>query len=183
MREDGKTELQHYVPKVLLRLHMINVAAKRGSEQVYCFDKKVQRVFPSNIRGVFSGKRFNEMKVEGTLISQEGPLSEIEGAVGPIFERLVQQRRLRSISLSDRQKIASFCAVQLVRTQVFRDQIKDAVEGTAQALLKRGIDPADVKNFEHCSDDEIKQLSFEMLTDAPETYGPHFLSKYWHLVG
>lgn len=162
---------------------MIDAAAKRGSEQVYCFDKKVQKTFASNIRGVFSGTRFNEVEIEGELISQEGPLSEIEGAVAPVLERLVELRRLRSLTLSDRRKIASFCAVQLVRTQTFREQIKDVMEGTAQALRSRGIDPAEVKNFEHLSDDQIKQFALEMLTDAAKTYGPHFLTKYWHLVG
>lgn len=183
MQNDGKAELQHYVPKVLLRLHMIDVAAKHGSEQVYCFDKKVQKVFPSNIRGVFSGTRFNEMKIGETLISQEEPLTEVEAAVGPIFERLIERKRLRSITIPDRQKIASFCAVQLIRTQTFRDQMKDIVEGTERALRRRGIDPAQVKNYEHWDDGQIKKFSLEILTRAPETYGPHFLSKYWHLIG
>jgi hypothetical protein len=171
------------VPKVLLRLHMIDAAAKRGSEQVYCFDKKFQKCFPSNIRGVFASTRFNEVRVEGTVISLEEPLTKIEGDVAPIFERLVERKRLRSITLADRRKIASFCAVQLVRTQTFREQIKDALEGTAQALRKRGVNPADVKDFENLTDDQIKQVSLDMLSDAPETYGPHFMSKYWHLIG
>jgi Protein of unknown function (DUF4238) len=183
MQNDGKAEVQHYVPKILLRLHMIDAAAKRGREQVYVFDKKVQKVFSSNIRGVFAGTRFNEIKIGDTLISQEGPLTEVEADAAPIFERLVERKRLRSISIADRKKIASFCAVQLVRTQTFRDQIKDVVEGTQDALRKRGIDPAQIMNYERWDEDQIKKFSLEMLTDAPETYGPHFLSKYWHLVG
>jgi hypothetical protein len=182
MQNDGKAELQHYVPKVLLRLHVIDAAAKRGGEQVYCFDKRVQKVFPSNIRGVFSGTRFNEMKVGDTLISQEGPLTEVESAVAPIFGRLVERRRLRNITIPDRQKIASFCAVQLIRTQTFRDQVKDVVNGTEQALLRRGIDIGQIKNYERWDDEQIKRFSLDMLIDAPETYGPHFLSKYWYLI-
>lgn len=34
MRTDGKAEVQHYVPQVLLRLHVNDVSTKRGSEQV-----------------------------------------------------------------------------------------------------------------------------------------------------
>jgi len=40
MRPDGKAELQHYVQQVLLRLRVKDASAKRGSEQVWCFDKQ-----------------------------------------------------------------------------------------------------------------------------------------------
>jgi hypothetical protein len=33
------------------------------------------------------------------------------------------------------------------------------------------------------SDDEIKKFSMSMLAKAPQKFGPHFLSKYWHLIG
>jgi hypothetical protein len=131
---------------------------------------------------VFASKRFNEMKVGDTLISQEGPLTNVEDKAASIFEKLVQRRRLKSLTAVERQRVATFCAVQLVRTQTFRDQIKDVAEGTEQALRQRGIDPAQIKNYEQCSEEEIKMLALKMLTDAPQTYGPHFLSKYWYLI-
>jgi hypothetical protein len=33
------------------------------------------------------------------------------------------------------------------------------------------------------SDEEIKAFSIDMVADAPRTYAPHFLSKFWHLIG
>jgi hypothetical protein len=85
MRIDGKAEVQHYVPQVLLRLHVNDASAKRGSEQVWCFDKKTDRVFTVNIRGVMSGTRFYEVEIDGETFSLEEPLSEIEGQVRPIL--------------------------------------------------------------------------------------------------
>jgi len=62
MRIDGKAEVQHYVPQVLLRLHIRDASAKRGSEQVWCFDKKTDKVFSPNIRGVLAESRFYEIE-------------------------------------------------------------------------------------------------------------------------
>ena len=140
-------------------------------------------MFPVNIRGVLASTRFYEVEVNGLTLSLEEPLSDIEGRLGPILARLVREQKLAILTKEDRFTIASFCAVQMLRTQVFRDRIKDLTEGVAEALRKRGIDPSEVSNFKMLSDDEIKALSMDMLADAPPKYGPHFLSKYWHLIG
>jgi hypothetical protein len=182
MRIDGKAEKQHYVPQVLLRLHASDPSAKRGAEKVWCFDKQTDKVFPANIRGVLAGTRFYEVEVNGQTLSIEEPLSEIEGLLSPILARLVREQKLASVS-KDRYTIASFCAVQMLRTQGFRDRIKDLNEGVAEALHKRGIDPSQVSNFKTLSDEEIKAFSMDMLADAPRKYAPHFLSKFWHLIG
>jgi hypothetical protein len=183
MRTDGKAEVQHYVPQVLLRLHANDPSAKKGSQQVWCFDKQTDKVFPANIRGVLSGTRFYEVEVDGQTLSLEEPLSEIEGMLSPILARLVRDQKLAALTKEDRFTIASFCAVQLLRTQGFRDRIKDLNEGVAEALRKRGIDPSEVSNFKMLSDEEIKAFSMDILAEAPRKYGPHFLSKYWHLIG
>jgi hypothetical protein len=183
MRTDGKAEVQHYVPQVLLRLHVKDASAKRGTEQVWCFDKKTQKVFSPNIRGVLSGSRFYEVEVDGKELSLEEPLSAVEGLVRPILTRLLQNEKLAELTKEDRFSITAFSAVQFLRTQTFRDRIKDLNEGVAEALRKRGIDPGEVSNFKMLSEEEIKAFSMDMLAEAPRKYGPHFLSKYWHLVG
>lgn len=183
MRTDGKAEVQHYVPQVLLRMHVKDASAKKGSEQVWCFDKKTDKVFSPNIKGVLAGSRFYEVEVEGETLSLEEPLTAIEGQMSPVLARLVRDQRLADLTNEVRFTIASFCAVQFIRTQAFRDRIKDVNEGVAEALRKRGIDPSEVSNFKTLSEDEIKSFSLDMLADAPRKYGPHFLSKFWHLVG
>ena len=98
MRTDGKAEVQHYVPQVLLRLHVKDASAKRGTEQVWCFDKKTQNVFSPNIRGVLSGSRFYEVEVDGKRLSLEEPLTAIEGLVSPILTRLLQNQKLAELT-------------------------------------------------------------------------------------
>jgi len=183
MRTDGRAEKQHYVPQVLLRLHANDPSAKRGAEQVWCFDKQTDKVFSANIRGVLAGTRFYEVEVNGKTLSLEEPLSEIEGLLSPVLARLVREQKLASLSNEDRFTIASFCAVQMLRTQGFRNRIKDFNESVAEALRKRGIDPSKVSNFKTLTDEEVKAFSMDMLADAPQKYAPHFLSKFWHLIG
>ena len=179
MRTDGKAEVQHYVPQVLLRLHASDPSAKKGSEQVWCFDKHTSKMFPANIKGVLASTRFYEVEVNGQILSLEEPLSEIEGRLGPILRRLVREQSLATLTKEDHFTIASFCAVQMLRTQAFRDRIQDLTEGVADALRQRGIDPSEVSNFKRLSDDEIKAFSMDMLADAAPKYGPHLLSKQY----
>ena len=75
-----------------------------------------------------------------------------------------------------------FAPRNFLRAQTLRDRIKDLNEGVAEALRKRGIDPSQVSNFKMLSDEEIKVFSMQMLADAPQKYGRHFFSKYWHLI-
>ncbi len=183
MRTDGKAESQHYVPQVLLRLHANDPSAAKGGEQVWCFDKATARVFPANIKGVMSRKRFYEVRVDGKSVSLEAPLSEIEGMLRPILARLVRDQQLAALTEEDRLTVASFCAVQMLRTQEFRERIKDLNEGFGDALRKRGVDPSQVSNFKMLSNEKVKALSMDMLVKAPREYAPHFVSKYWHLIG
>ena len=53
MRTDGKAEKQHYVPQVLLRLHMSTTHRRRaGPSRSGGKAKQTDKIFPANIRGV-----------------------------------------------------------------------------------------------------------------------------------
>jgi hypothetical protein len=153
-------------------MHASDPSAKKGSEQIWCFDKQTDRIFPANIKGVLSATRFYEVEVNGQWLSLEEPLSDIEGKLGPILARLVREQKLSALGDDERSTIAEFCAVQLLRTQVFRDRIKDLTEGVAEALRRRGIDPSTVSNFKTPSEEEIKAFSMSMLADSANKFGP-----------
>ena len=70
---------------------------KKGTDQVWCFDKQTDKVFSANIRGVLSGTRFYEVEVDGQTLSLEEPLSEIEGMLSPILARLVRDQKLAAL--------------------------------------------------------------------------------------
>ena len=103
MRTDGKAELQHYVPQLLLRLHLRNPFASRERQHVWCFDKHTDRIFPSSIRNVLAGNRFYEIEIDGQIVSLEGSLSQIEGDVSPILNRIVDARTIYGLTDDERQ--------------------------------------------------------------------------------
>jgi hypothetical protein len=89
MRNDGKAELQHYVPQLLLRLHVNNPSARRGTEQVWCFDKLTDNVSSPNVAGILAGTRFYEVEIDGEVVSLEESVTKIEDAVSPVLTRIV----------------------------------------------------------------------------------------------
>jgi hypothetical protein len=178
----GKAELQHYVPRLLLRFHVNNPSASRGTEQVWCFDKHTDNVFSPNIAGILAGTRFYEIEIDGHMFSLEDSLAKIEDAVSPILARIVDSRTLHDLTDAERQTVASFCSVQLVRTEAFRQHMRDTHEALLDALKRRGLDIGEQPNLATPSEEEIKISSFRMLIGAPPIYGPHFLVKHWHLI-
>jgi len=178
MRNDGKAELQHYVPQLLLRLHVNSPSARRGAEQVWCFDKLTDNIFSPNIAGILAGTRFYETEIGGEVVSLEESLTKIEDSVSPILIRIVETRTVRDLTVGEREAIANFCAVQLVRTESFRQQMLDTHQAVVDALKKRGMDVSQQPSLATPSEEQIKISSFRMLIDAPATYGPHFLGKY-----
>jgi hypothetical protein len=177
----SKAEIQHFVPQLLLRPHVRNPKGK-GSEQVWCFDKSNDKMFSPNIKGILAESRFYEIKIDGSVFSLESSLGELESRVSPVLERLIKNRSLQATSEDDRAILAAFFAVQMVRTRAFREKIKSMNEGIADVLMKRGIDPVEVPNFKLPSDEEIKDLSLDILSEAPGKYGPYFIDKYWYLI-
>jgi hypothetical protein len=183
MRNDNKSELQHYVPQLLLRLHLNNPTAKKGTEHVWCFDKLTDSVFSPNIANILAEKRLYEIEFDGQVINLEESLSEIENTVAPIFARIVAARTIGGLSDSDRVWIARFCAVQLVRTPRTREQMRDTQEAVLAALKRKGFNDSQLGEFKTPpSEAEVKLSSIKMLVEAPRTFAPHFLAKHWHLI-
>jgi hypothetical protein len=136
-----------------------------------------------NIKGILAESRFYEAEIDGQLVSLEASLTALEDEVRPILARIMETRRLDAITAAERQVLAEFCAVQIIRTQTFRDRMGLLNEGITGALQQRGVDLSQVANFKLPTEQESKSLALEMLVEAPHKYAPHFLSKRWYLVG
>jgi hypothetical protein len=178
----SQAKVQHFVPQLLLRLHLNDPSAAKGSERVWCFDKLTDNIFSPNIKGILAESRYYEIEIEGAVYSLEPSLAELEDRTAPILKRLIQSRALAEIAVDELMILAAFCAVQIVRTPTSRDRIKDVSEVVGDALRKRGIDPDKIPNFKIPSQQEIKDLSLNMLAEAPTKYAPYFLDKHWYLI-
>lgn len=178
----GKAEVQHYVPKLLLRLHVNNPGAKRGSEQVWCFDKKTEKVFSPNIAGVLAQTGYNEIESDGFVASLEGALSKLEAQVAPMLAKVARDRSVAKLTGMERAGIAAFCAVQFVRTPSFREHVRSLNEAVVQAFEEKGIAPEEMPGVRRWTKDEVDEFALTELPDAALKYGPHFLNKHWYLI-
>jgi hypothetical protein len=165
-----------------LRLHASAGTSRQSTEQVWCFDKKTEKVFRTNIKNVLAGSRFYEVDVGAEIYSLERSLTWIEDDAAPIVRRITSERSILGISLEDRAKISIFAAAQFARTQAFVENVQEGSEGIVNALRRRGFDPTQVDGFSEPSDDQSRVLALSLLSDAPKSFAPHFLSKTWYLI-
>jgi len=115
-----KVKIQHYVPRFYLK----NFAFQRGKEYwLYCFDKSDLRHFPINIKKIGCEKFFYEGKAKKQIL--EKALSNLEKDFWKVYKKLVESRLLLSLNWEEKQKIASFIAVQDIRTREFREFVRN----------------------------------------------------------
>jgi len=114
-----KVKIQHYVPRFYLR----NFATRRNNEiLLYCFDKTDFRSFPTNIKGIGCEKFFYEnIETEQTL---EKALSKLERDFSKVYAKLGNSRSLLSLDRNEKTILASFVAVQDIRTKEFRELLR-----------------------------------------------------------
>jgi len=181
-RKEGKAEIQHFVPQLMLRLHATDPASRRGTEQVWCFDKRTDRIFQTNVKNICAESRFYESETDERSINLEEYLAGIEDRAGPILTRIVQSRTLSELNNHDRRTVAEFAAIQLVRTRASREIVLDVNRWVAARLSERGIDPATVPDFLLMSEADAKAKSLEMIVGARQYFSPHFADKHWYLI-
>ena len=109
----------HYVPQFYLRNFSI-------SDKLWCFDKVTSTKFESSIRRIAFEKYFYDQ-------DSERYLSRIETETSPVYKKLVSGTDLRTLIWTDRLTIATFIAIQDVRTQ----EQRKSLEEIGEELLKR----------------------------------------------
>jgi len=181
-RKDQKTEIQHYVPKLLLRNHRSNPDGKIGSEQIWVYDKQTDKIFRPNIKNIASESGFYDFQRGEKTLSIEPHLSELESKAAIPISKIIDNEALSTMSDDERQWLAAFAAVQFVRVETIRDGMRKAHEFMKQKILEMGGDPYNVVGFSPIGENEVKELSAFHIVDAIKHYVPHFLSKTWCLL-
>ena len=177
-----RVKIQHYVPQLLLRWHATEPGSRRGSEQVWCFDKHTDRVFSPNIRGVTAESGYYEISTEDCTFSLESALSKLEGEAAPLVGRLIETRNLQSLRSADRTTMASFVAVQFTRTPSMREMIEASQRTLIEALERRGIGTALVPQAAPMCNEGVRAISLDLLSTSAQEITPHLVAKHWFLV-
>jgi len=168
---------QHYVPQLLLRGFVT-----RGRKQVYVFDKRTEKVFRSSVRNLACERGFYDLDDEAIPERFDRWLTQLEEHTAPVITSIRGRKTLDHLHPGERKWIASFIAIQHLRTRRHREFWGDMNKQMADALRETGAEPNEVKNFRELTAEEVRRnaitdmpgLAFELL--------PHLLNKAWILL-
>jgi len=163
---------QHYVPRLLLK-HFVFGSIK----QVFVFDKQVERSFPKAIKSVACGLGFDDCEVGGEPFSIDPLLKKIENRASIIIDSLVARRSLRGLGGPDKEMLALFATVQMLRTDGRRKELKGLIDDVRDAVVRAGIDPNKVRGFEFLDMEQARVAAITSLPELASALLPEFLNK------
>jgi hypothetical protein len=179
-RKDGRPEVQHYVPEVLLK----NFAVKgSGRElQVHVFDKHTDRQFKTAVGNVVAEKDFYDVKDGAEIVSLEPGLARLEKFAGEALDKLLNKRIISQLSDDDRNWIVLFAAFQFGRVKNYRELIQDADRATQEKIKAMGYDPSNIEGYRPFKDEEdVKKFTLDLLLQSSSGYGALIAAKNWVL--
>jgi hypothetical protein len=163
----------HSVPHFLLQ----GFAKKKGRVwQTHVFDKRDGRKFMASTRDIMVERDFNAIKTEAGVVSLEGYISRLEDLAAPIVRRLIEAQSASILTPNDRENIALFVALQLVRGTGYRAHFIDIAKQFRDTLIKRGM-PVDDPQFEIPDDQAIKLEALHEIATALPMYAGHLHAK------
>jgi len=167
-RGDGRAEIQHYVPKLLLRGFLKHPEKK---EQVFVYDKHEDRSFHTSIGNIAAERKFYDFEVGDNQGDIESMLSELESNTKSSLEKLIEAKSLAALNPEQNSWLSVFLATQQLRTRHFREVIKALNDGAAEHIRSMGFDPHETKGFDLIeTEDDLKQASLAQLALS---MGPH----------
>lgn len=176
-----EAKIQHYVPKFLLR----NFGTGK-KDHVWVFDKNSGRTFQTNAKNVASENRFYDFELNGESHSIEHGLSVIESHAKIVIDKILHEDSLSSLNSLEKANLASFLAIQFIRTKSFRLQWAELPKILRKKIDGMGIDVAPDSQaaslIQDPTENQIKLDCTRMILDAPKMFGPHFLDKAWILA-
>lgn len=172
-------QLQHYVPKFLLRRF-----ADAQNGRVHVFDKHTGAAFLSNPNKIAAEKGIYSFQFIGFDMTLEPALSELESRAAHHVARILQDGRLHRDDSQEQVELATFLAVQLVRTPAHRETSRDLWR-RMEAWLRRAGMPQEY--FEPdpkigSGENAEKAMAARIMCTAPETMAPMLLDKDWLLL-
>jgi hypothetical protein len=162
---------QHYVPQFILR----NFAAgtkKKKKAQVHVFDKHTGNSSVERIWDVAAEPGFYNLPGLASM-SADPALTDLENRVAPIVARVVKENSLAHLSANDRVLIDAFCAAQMLRVPMWREQARTVNQALRKAV---GEQRADAMGLEEATDEQLRTHGVLWLRDMPE-FMPYFIDK------
>jgi len=161
---------QHYVPQFLLRGF-----ASTKRKQVYVFDKSNDNEFRSSVRNLACQRDFYDPELDEWL-------RLLEEWSAPIIQSIRAKKTLRHLGEAEKRWLASFVAVQQVRTVHQRAVLDHINKSLVNVLRETGADPNSlVEGFHEMTDFEVREHTNASMKGLAFDLLPYVLKKDWIL--
>lgn len=168
-RNDNKPEVQHYVPKVLLK----NFADGDKDGQIYAFDKHQGKRLPAKtgIRNLCGERNFYAAEGANGQVSIEQALSELEGQIDPVIRRILADQSLAKLTVEQRELLALFVAVQFMRVPMMQETQRHIIEAVQDKSKKISSNAKGLEEFDVLLEkNSIKLGTMKHIAQSAVTY-------------
>lgn len=181
-RQRGLAVIQHYVPKFFLREF-----SSGKKDQLWVYDKHTNKQYQTNVKNAAAERDFYNYEVDGNSRTLEPKLAQLESKAKYVLQGIIRNQSISHLTSDDRVLLSAFMSLQFSRTNAARQYLRSTVDGLYEAIKSKGQGNAEwlkaVDNFvgDSLTQEKRRQFEVEHVDEAPNTYGPHFLSKHWLL--
>lgn len=175
--------LQHYVPKFMLRRF------SGARDLVHAYDKHQDKVFAFSTAkkskvGVAAERAIYDFEFMGMPMTLEPSLSSLETKAAAVTYKIIQSRKIDPEWHMDKAILASFLAVQFVRTKSTMATLDDLADRMENYFRSEGAPDEFFEPEPEVGDkaNARKAHYARMITNAPKDLAPLLADKVWHLL-
>jgi hypothetical protein len=175
------TELQHYVPRFLLRRF-----GTGKKDRIHVYDKHTDNTFVIAAKKAAAENNFYDFKFDDVDLTLEPGLAALESKAAIVIDKILTRRRLDFSSIEERAILSQFFAVQSVRTRAALEKWRHLGQLLKDRLQEWGAKHTDLFKEEdpRLGDEENQDRVFiaQSILRAPKDYGPYIAAKSWLLL-
>lgn len=161
---------QHYVPQMLLR----GFSTTPDSEQVWVFDKRTGKAFTTGIRAIAAEEGYYDL---GDSAIIDAAMNRTDAFASRIIGEIRSRRSLAGISRDDRDMLAGFVVIQLLRTRGFQEGMRHMAEGLATAIAKKAGTMPPGWDEELANQEWLREEYLRVIPQFTGDFLPHLLDK------
>ena len=170
---------QHTVPRFLLDNFGFNGGSKH--KRLHTFDKKSERKYQQTIFDASTRNAFYNIEGHPEQASLEPILGIYENETAPIFRKIIESKKLFTLTKKERYKIATFVAIQRARSYGELLRISSMLDVIGNKLESIGATPEQIFSEIGSTNSSERKNSFLSLILNQESVVEHLLSKSWIL--
>jgi Protein of unknown function (DUF4238) len=160
---------QHYVPQMLLR----GFSTVPGGEQVWVFDKRTQRAFPTAIRNIAAERGYYDLDGSAVL---DAAMNEADDLAASIINRIRTRHSLAGITVDEKGMLAGVTVMQMLRTRAYQERVRHMTELLAAKVTEMaGAPPPDLEMA--LAEDRLREDYLRMIPKFTAEFMPHLVDK------